>query len=192
MQTLKNVLKKDPGGISLETQISRFLFWYRITPHSTTGVASAELLIGRRPRSRLDVLHPDIVRKRQSDQKEGHDQHCRQRELSAGEAVWVKNHTTGRAWLPGTIVRELSRQKFQISLEDGRVVDRHIDHVRHRVTQPEANHPKLSMGPVFSDPDLFEDSNDSRPEPPADVVNPSAPLLLSSLTLVPVKLLARL
>ena len=164
LQTLKNALKKDPGGVSLETQISRFIFWYCINPTPLLlHIAPAEILIGQRPRSRLDLLYPDIAKrvgKRQSDQKEGHDQHCLQRELSAGEAVWVKNHTTGCAWLPGTIARVLSRQKLQISLEDGRVVDWHIDNVRHHVAQPEANHPKVSMGPVFPDPDLFEDSND--------------------------------
>ena len=99
VHTLKNVLRKDPDGASLETQISHFLFRYRITPHSTTGVPPAELLMSRRPQSRLNLLYPDIsemVRKRQLDQKEGHDQHCRQRELSAGQTVWVRNPGTGR------------------------------------------------------------------------------------------------
>ena len=49
VQILKNALKKDPGGVSLDTQIARFLFHYQITPHSTTGIAPAELLMGRRP-----------------------------------------------------------------------------------------------------------------------------------------------
>ena len=42
MQTLKNAIKKDSGGVSLETQIFWFLFHYRITPHSTTGVTPAK------------------------------------------------------------------------------------------------------------------------------------------------------
>ena len=99
VQILKNALKKDPGGVSLETQIACFLFHYQITPHSTTGIAPAELLMGRRPRSRLDLLYPNIadrVRKRQFDQKRGHDQHCQQRQLSAGQIVWVRNHATGQ------------------------------------------------------------------------------------------------
>ena len=59
IQTLKNALRNDPGVASLETQISCFLLSYRITHHSTTGVPPAELLMGRRPRSLLN-LHPDI------------------------------------------------------------------------------------------------------------------------------------
>ena len=126
VQTLKNALKKDTDGVSLETQIARFFFRYRITPHSTTGVAPAELLIGRRPRSRLDLLHPDVtdrVRQRQAAQKADHDQRCRQQELVEGQTVWVKNHTAGRRWLPGTISKVLGQQRFHITLEDGRVVD---------------------------------------------------------------------
>lgn len=48
---------------SLESKISKFLFSYRITPQSTTGLAPAEILLGRRPRSRFDLLHPDIYKK---------------------------------------------------------------------------------------------------------------------------------
>ena len=157
---LKNALKKDPGKTNLETQILHFLFRYRITPHTTTGVTPAELLLGRRPRSRLDLLHPDIserVRQRQLNQKEGHDRHSRQRELSAGQTVWVKNPGTGRQWFPGAISQVLSPQRFQVSLEDGRVVDRHIDHVRRCVAIPEENQPELSTDPVLPDLDVTED-----------------------------------
>ena len=72
VQTLKDALRKDTGEVSLDSQIQEFLFRYRITPHSTTGIPPAELLLGRRPRSRLDLLQPDIagrVRQRQTDQK---------------------------------------------------------------------------------------------------------------------------
>ena len=153
VQTLKNALKKDPGKTNLETQILHFLFGYRITPHGTTGVTPAELLLGRRPRSRLNLLHPDIserVRQRQLNQKVGHDGHSRQRELSAGQTVWVRNPGTGRQLFPGAISQVLSPQRFQVSLEDGRVVDRHIDHVRRRVAIPEENQPELSTGPILS------------------------------------------
>lgn len=41
---------------ALESKIDRFLFHYRITPHTTTGESPALLLMGRLPRSRLDLL----------------------------------------------------------------------------------------------------------------------------------------
>ena len=183
VQTLKNALKKDPGKTNLETQILHFLFRYRITPHATTGVPPAELLLGRRPRSRLDLLHPDIserVRQRQLNQKEGHDRHSRQRELSAGQTVWVRNPGTGRQWFPGAISQVLSPQRFQVSLEDGRVVDRRIDHVRRRVAIPEENQPELSTDPVLPDLDVTEDSLEAAPDPPAEVIGPPPSLRRSA------------
>ena len=64
-------LEKQQGD-DITDQLSRFLFQYRITPHTTTGTAPAELLLGRKPRSRLDILKPVIeerVLKKQLQQK---------------------------------------------------------------------------------------------------------------------------
>ena len=81
IQTLKENLRKSKTG-SLETRISRFLFKYRTTPHTTTGVSPAELLMGRQLRSHLSLLHPDLtihdrVTNRQQNQKDNHDSHTR-------------------------------------------------------------------------------------------------------------------
>ena len=59
VQTLKTRLKKITAG-NIEDKLARFLFQYRITPHTTTGQSPAELLMGRRPRSYLDILKPNI------------------------------------------------------------------------------------------------------------------------------------
>ncbi|XP_038635087.1 uncharacterized protein K02A2.6-like, partial [Scyliorhinus canicula] len=47
VQTLKAGLKKQLAA-SKDTKLSRWLFDYRTTPHSTTGIPPAELLMGRR------------------------------------------------------------------------------------------------------------------------------------------------
>ena len=59
VQTFKQGLKRTPGS-SIQERVSKFLFNYRITPHTTTGVSPATLLMGRRLRSRLDILFPDL------------------------------------------------------------------------------------------------------------------------------------
>ena len=59
MQTVKEGLRKLTG--SLETQIYRFLFDYRITSHSTTGQLPSELLFGRKTRSHWDLIFPDAI-----------------------------------------------------------------------------------------------------------------------------------
>ena len=62
VQTFKQSFKKLTEG-TLEQRLSRLLFMYRLTPHSTTGRSPAELMLGRQPRSRLDLLKPNITQK---------------------------------------------------------------------------------------------------------------------------------
>ena len=59
VQTFKQGLKRTTG-CSIQDRLSRFLFQYRTTPHTTTGVSPAELLMGQHVRTRFDLLHPDI------------------------------------------------------------------------------------------------------------------------------------
>ena len=47
-------------GIGADLALQRWLFRLRTTPHSTTSVTPAELMTGRRPKSRLDLLYPDL------------------------------------------------------------------------------------------------------------------------------------
>ena len=51
---------KRLSGSSVETKVSKFLYKYRITPQTTTGTSPAELLMGRRLRTRLDLLYTDL------------------------------------------------------------------------------------------------------------------------------------
>ena len=59
VQTFKSAVKRMTSG-TVETKVSRFLFKYRITPHSTTGISPAELIMGRPLRSHLALLQPDL------------------------------------------------------------------------------------------------------------------------------------
>ena len=97
VQVVKQGISKQSTG-TLNDQISWVLFQYRITPHSTTGVSPAELLMGRRLWSKLDLLKPSIeqtVTNKQLQQKEGHDRHCRHHTFKTGEKVFMKNQNKG-------------------------------------------------------------------------------------------------
>ena len=107
--------------------MSRFLFHYRLTPHSTTGISPAELP----PCTHLDQLRPEI-RRQQDQQKQAHDQRVRARTFMVGEPVLTKNFSEGPVWLKGSILRLKGALTMVIELEDGRVVRRHIDHIRSR------------------------------------------------------------
>ncbi|XP_041651122.1 uncharacterized protein K02A2.6-like [Cheilinus undulatus] len=87
VQTFKEGMKKMKGG-TLQTKLSRFLFSYRITPHATTGVSPAELMMSRRLRSTLDLLIPDVkskVQRKQLKQKQTHDTNRKLRCFEPGD-----------------------------------------------------------------------------------------------------------
>lgn len=145
VQTVKLGLKKllAEGG-TLQSRLSRFLSRYRITPHSTTGLSPASLLMNRRIRSRLDLMMPDLATKvhiSQARQKEQHDHHARPRVLTIGNTVYITNFGRGPKLLEGTILRKTGPVSAIIKLTDGREVRRHQDHIRVRESSEEFEHP---------------------------------------------------
>lgn len=134
VETLKEGLRKMSGH-SLETKLSRFLFQYRITPHTTTGMSPAELLLGRRPKSHLDLLHPDVQAKvvqGQEKQKAQRDRRSRDRHFKPGDGVFFRNFAHGLTWLPGVIEHQSGPVSFTVKGEGGRLIRRHQDHLRSR------------------------------------------------------------
>lgn len=102
VKIVKDGLKKSGNFQSIECCLSRVLFQYRITPHSTTGVSPAELLMGRRIRSHLDLAQPNLANQielKQQVQKKYHDKSAKTREFQVGDAVLVQNPTSGPPWL---------------------------------------------------------------------------------------------
>ena len=96
VQTLKNALKRMAGDV--ETCLARFLFQYKLTPHSTKGQSPAELLLGRKPKSHLDFVFPSLknqVQQQQERQKDDHDQKASHRTFMVGERVYCLNHRGG-------------------------------------------------------------------------------------------------
>ena len=67
VQIIKKGLKKIKG--TFRSRLARTLFPYRITPQTTTSVSPAELLLNRRPRSKLDLLHPNLAERVESKQQ---------------------------------------------------------------------------------------------------------------------------
>ena len=136
VQIVKRGLKKVTNG-SMNTRLAKVLLTYRMTPQSTTGISPSELLLGRRPRTRLDLLKPhtaERVENRQQQQKTKHDSIAKSRKFQVGDTVFLKNHGIGHNWLPGTIIKTTGPVSYSVRLEDGRVRRCHQDQLRSRVT----------------------------------------------------------
>ena len=134
VQLFKRSMEKNTEG-TIATRVARFLFAYRRTPHTTTGVTPAELLLGRIPRSHLDLLKPAIsnrVLNKQQSQKEQHDVHAKQRGFQVGDPVFVRDFPGGKRWISGSISSIEGPRSCHVALCDGRTVRWHIDHIRFR------------------------------------------------------------
>ena len=147
VQSFKEGMKRIRDG-SINTQLARYLFKYRSTPHTSTGMSLAEMLCGQKLRTQLDVLVPSVrktVRNAQDRQKRNHDMHCRPRSFAPGESVYVKNYGSGPRWLPGKVVSTEGSAMYQIQLSDGRTVRRHADQLHSRVDDGESHSPTSDM-----------------------------------------------
>ena len=131
VQTFKAFNVKKSTASTIHTHVSCFLSQYRITPHSTTGVTPAEMLFGHQPRTRLDLLRPDIsnqVQSRQQSQKSHHGQRARERKFQTGDTVSVHNFTDN-TWISGVIEKQNGPLSYYVKLQDGHMVCRHSDHI---------------------------------------------------------------
>ena len=137
VQVVKAGLRKTPEG-DMDLRLARLLFKYRNTPHATTGVSPSELLLGRKPRTHLDLLHPDLtkrVEERQIAQKVAHDGSRKERLFQRGDNVYARNFQAGDKWFPGKIVEVLGSRSYKIKISSGASVRRHVDHIKSRAAR---------------------------------------------------------
>ena len=115
VQTVKQGLKRTPGK-TVQERLSKFLFKYRLTPNSMTGVAPCELLMKQKLRSSLDLVFPTVqgrVEDKQAKQKALHDG-------ALNDRVYVENFTTKKQrWIAGTIVKVTGPLSYEVELVNG-------------------------------------------------------------------------
>lgn len=136
IQTLKNALRKDGTGETLQVKLHKFLLSYRNTPHATTRESPATLLLGRRLRSRLDAVKPSVgerVAHRQCTQALSRP--CRERHFLVGDNVLARNYCGKTKWTPAVIVAQTGPVSFKVRATTQRGTftwRRHQDQLLHR------------------------------------------------------------
>lgn len=147
--------------LPIHRRLLQFLFRYRSTPHSTTGVSPAELLNGRKLRTRLDLVHPCVpttVRSSQARQEACFNKNTKNREFIPGQNVWVMTYSKHDAkWTPGVILQVLGPVTFLVDA-DGRKMKRHADQLRH-AQQADNNDPSSSPSGIIPE---FAAASDAR------------------------------
>ena len=185
IQTFKLAMKKLMGPIDLN--LSQFLLTYRTTPHSTTGLSPAELLFNRKPRTLLDLLHPDVHKKvaTKNDKLQDTQARKKQRYFNVDDHVFARNYSGTDKWTPGTIIAITGPLSYHVKKQDGSILRRHVDQLRPRycsIDRPPDSHsddfedfplmPKaLPPAPSPAPPPVIRRS--TRPHRPVDRFEPT-------------------
>ena len=188
VQSVKKALKTTEGA-TLQEKLSKFLFRYQITPHTTTGIAPSELLMSRRLRSRLDLVVPSVRRRvegHQLKQKSYHDNSKPLRCFEVGDPVFVEDFRVSKSkWIAGNVVRVTGPLSYEVELLTGGTVRQHVDNIRQRHVCPSSDdHPFDDLVITVVDTtepmnqDITSTSSNGQVEPPSPP--PTAPTVRRS------------
>ena len=127
VQTFKHNMKcRQATSSNVTSCIHKFLLAYRTTPHATTGVPPSNLLMGRRLRSKLDLMLPDFQSKMESKEWKQMEVQKKVRQFSESSPVLVRSYGTPEKWSPGQVVSKLGNMHYQVQAK-GSLVKRHVD-----------------------------------------------------------------
>ncbi|XP_054257479.1 uncharacterized protein K02A2.6-like [Macrosteles quadrilineatus] len=131
----RQVMASGSETISLQHKLDNFLFAFRNTPSTVTGVTPAELFLQWKPRTKLTMLKPCLlsaIDKKREAQKEAADNHQGSfRSFVEGEKVLVKSVWQEIiSWIPGRILERKSPSTYVVSVLGGKIRFCHADHLR--------------------------------------------------------------
>ena len=93
VQTFKHALRSmHQSSKPVKEKLAKFLIAYRNTPHSTTGVSPAQLILGRPLRTRQDLVKRNLNRKMVNQQNQqsirsANEKGRQRRQLEVGDSV---------------------------------------------------------------------------------------------------------
>ena len=126
VRTFKNGIKKSQTP-DLNKKMASFLLSYRTTPHSASKCTPSELFMGRRLRTRLDILRPNL---KNTMQKKFSPKPCdKYRSFNVGDPVLVKDYRNRKeTWVRGVVICKLSPVTYRVQVEE-LIWKRHINQI---------------------------------------------------------------
>ncbi|XP_054259367.1 uncharacterized protein K02A2.6-like [Macrosteles quadrilineatus] len=160
---------------TLQMKLDNFLFAYRNTPNTVTGLTPAEMFLSWKPRTQLVMLKPNLqssIDQKHREQKDAADRlRGRSRFFSEGQAVYVKTVRNEKiSWVPGKIILKRSPVTYLVSVIGGKPRFCHADHLRARYAEEE----EIFVSP--KDPVVSPQVPKNSP-PPED--RPTSPMMMS-------------
>ena len=189
VQILKSAIKQAQlSNKDVSAVIAMYLLVFRNTPHSTTGEALSLLLMGRRLRTRLDLLIP-LVEKHVARQYSSMVNHTAKRGLHqfhAGDVLLARNYGRGEKWIPGVVTEVLGSRQYMVEVF-GNLWKRHVDELLRRPIDdtPQANSPAIQChfvpndmtSPVDQPVEIVPDSFTQGTPVPATAASDEPPLM---------------
>ena len=163
VRTFKKAMK-TAGGKTRNHACQQFLLSYRATPHSTTGTTPSEMMFGRRIRTRLDLVKPDL-RGKVSKQAGG----CLSPQgFVVGDVVLARDYRNANkpGWLEGVVVAVRSPVTYDVEVTVGKasvVWKRHVDQLK--ITTGKSSHTDPPIATEVSRPMVLPCSVFTGPTP---------------------------
>ncbi|XP_058817794.1 uncharacterized protein K02A2.6-like [Topomyia yanbarensis] len=134
-RSLRKILPETQNSISKSLQI--FLSTYRSTPNKSApdGLSPAEILMGRKHRTTLDLLKPPVdfmPTKNQNMENQFNRHHgAKRRNFEKGDRVFASTFKYGkRVWLAGTIIERVGSVNYNVLLDGSRLMRSHTNQLR--------------------------------------------------------------
>ncbi|XP_054279190.1 uncharacterized protein K02A2.6-like [Macrosteles quadrilineatus] len=126
---------------STQHHIDAFLFTYRNTPHSMTGLTPSELMFKFKPKTHLSPLKPHLTSQMEIKQEgitsTANNHRGKPRSFVIDDNVYVRTVRQEKIkWQPGVVTKVVSPVTYLVRV-DGRVRFVHADHLRARAGEEE-------------------------------------------------------
>ncbi|XP_073944611.1 uncharacterized protein [Choristoneura fumiferana] len=139
VKTVKKALKKAAiDGEDMERALSKFLLQYRNAAHTTTQCEPTVAMLGRRVRTRLDLLRGSTA-DRVADAQRTQLRHAggTPRAVAPGDHVLVRDFSknTQSKWTPGIVTERTGTVTYNVQTSGG-VSHKHIDQIIGQTRKP--------------------------------------------------------
>lgn len=161
---------EEKKPVDFDLIVNRFLFDYRITAHSVTGVPPAELMFRRQLKSRFSLLKPPLIEEKiLSSQEKNVQNHRGKRDVqfNVGQKVYIRDYTNPNkpSWTPAKIKNVLgSRHYGCVITQSGREIKRHTEQIRDAIDRNDV--------PNLREPDAIEESRSEHEHTDLRIDNP--------------------
>lgn len=159
----KHFLGKHSQVTSMRELLTDFLFSYRNTPNSVTGLSPNEVVFKMKPRTRLSMLKPGSSPKLTVKDPDGSKNFIKPKLYAVGEKVFVRNLGVNAVekWKEGVVVKVLGTVTYLVKVAD-KILHVHANSLRKSYLLEESenvpdivvSNPELSLPGVINSPAL--------------------------------------